>query len=98
MEWIKVFWIMDLVKKEWSYKQAIHKNKSEYIPVMISDAGTRARMKAGKQEKPYRIQYVRLKDIMQYIKQETWKELIFKWEEKTKWWLKEDSMKDTNRK
>ena len=84
MDWVKIFKIMDLVKKTWLAKQTIHKRNYEYITILIEDAGTRARFKSGKQETPYRIQYVRIRDIMKYIKENSDHELVFIWE-KSEW-------------
>ena len=82
MEGIKTYKIMELVKKTWFAKQTIHKRDYEYIPVLMEYVWTRARFRAGKQETPYRREYIKVTDVMKYIKTNTWKELVFKWEEK----------------
>lgn len=82
MEGIKTYKIMELVKKTWFAKQTIHKRDYEYIPVLMEDVWTRARFRAGKQETPYRREYIKVTDVIKYIKTNTWKELVFKWEEK----------------
>lgn len=88
MEGIRFFWPHQLAKLDKHSTQTIYESKDEYIPILIEDAWTRTRFKAGKQEKPYRKQFIRLRDIARYVKEHTGKELIFRWEEEKSEWQK----------
>lgn len=89
MEWVRPYGVKYLVRIDKRASATIYNKADEYIPILIEDAWTRTRFKNWKQDRPYRVQHIRIKDVQKYVKEKTWKELIFKWEEPKAWqWKK----------
>ena len=97
MEWVKFYWLHELADKDRRATQTIYTKADEYIPILVEDAGTRTRFRNWKQDKPYRKQFLRLKDIQKYIKEKTGKDLIFKWEEQKSEWQQRNTFRKRNR-
>lgn len=74
---VRTYTLAELEKMEWKCYRTLKKQKEHYIPLMIFDAWAKAQYRAWIKSTPYSVKYVRLKDIKEYVKKNSWKILTF---------------------
>lgn len=74
---VRTYTLLELEKLEDKNYRTLKAHKELYIPLMIFDASSNWQYKAWNKAVPYSVKYVRLKDIKEYVKKNSWKILTF---------------------